>query len=225
MSATIASDSTPSAGEVATAAGRAYVLGEYVAAAGLPIGCFVSLTDDQGVIRLAQVESHQLGPDGQMQATGRMLGILDANGLDSSATPALGSATVAAAQPEMITRLNTGAGATLDIGSMSSRSELPARLLARRLNRHTFWCGQSGSGKTYALGVLLEEVLLQTELPLIIFDPNGDFVRLTDVREDALPNVPSNCGSARSGCFGRKASRVRISGFVSQISNCLPRPR
>ncbi|HEY6813334.1 MAG TPA: DUF87 domain-containing protein [Propionibacteriaceae bacterium] len=122
-----------------------------------------------------------------MQATGRMLGTLDANGLDSGGTPAFGSATVAAAKPEMITRLNTGAGATLDIGSMSSRSELPARLLARRLNRHTFLCGQSGSGKTYALGVLLEEVLLQTELPLIIFDPNGDFVRLTDVREDALP--------------------------------------
>jgi uncharacterized protein len=87
----------------------------------------------------------------------------------------------------MITRLNTGEGATLDIGSMSARSDLPARLLPRRLNRHTFWCGQSESGKTYALGVLLEEVLLQTNLPLIIFDPNGDFVRLSEVREDALP--------------------------------------
>lgn len=30
---------------------------------------------------------------------------------------------------------------------------------ARRLNRHTFWCGQSGSGKTYSLGVLLEQAL------------------------------------------------------------------
>ena len=73
-----------------------------------------------------------------MQATGRILGTLDANGLDSNATPVFGSATVAEAKPEMITRLNTGAGATLDIGSMSSRSELPARLLPRRLNRHTF---------------------------------------------------------------------------------------
>ena len=27
----------------------------------------------------------------------------------------------------------------------------PARLLPHRFNRHTFWCGQSGSGKTYAL--------------------------------------------------------------------------
>jgi hypothetical protein len=73
-----------------------------------------------------------------MQAAGRMLGVLDAKGLDSNATPVLGSATVADAKPEMITRLNTGAGATLDIGSMSPRSDLPARLPLRRPNRHTF---------------------------------------------------------------------------------------
>jgi DNA helicase HerA-like ATPase len=102
---------------------------------------------------------------------------------------AFASATVAEADAEMISSLNSGAGASLDIGSMSSRSDLPARLIPRRVNRHTFWCGQSGSGKTYALGVLLEEVLLQTELPLIIFDPNGDFVRLADVREDASPEL------------------------------------
>lgn len=158
MSATIASDSTSGAGEVATTLdARTFSLNMSPQQI-FPIGCFVSLTDDQGAIRLAQVESHQLEPGGEMQATGRILGTLDANGLDSNATPVFGSATVAEAKPEMITRLNTGAGATLDIGSMSSRSELPARLLPRRLNRHTFWCGQSGSGKTYALGVLLEKV-------------------------------------------------------------------
>jgi len=92
---------------------------------------------------------------------------------------------VAAADREMITSLNIGAEAALDIGCMASGSDLPARLMPHRLHRHTFWCGQSGSGKTYALGVVLEEVLLQTELPMIIFDPNGDFVRLADVREDA----------------------------------------
>lgn len=59
----------------------------------------------------------------------------------------------------------------------------PAALLAEKVNRHTFWCGQSGSGKTYALGVVLEELLLRTALPLVIIDPNADFVRLGEVRE------------------------------------------
>ncbi|MFA5606906.1 MAG: ATP-binding protein [Leucobacter sp.] len=62
---------------------------------------------------------------------------------------------------------------------------MPAALLAPRLNRHTFWCGQSGSGKTYALGVLLEQVLLRTRLPIVVLDPNSDFVHLGRTREEA----------------------------------------
>ena len=51
----------------------------------------------------------------------------------------------------------------LTIGTLlESESAAPARLLAPKLNRHTFWCGQSGSGKTYALGVILEQILLGT---------------------------------------------------------------
>jgi DNA helicase HerA-like ATPase len=189
MTATVASDSTPSTGEVATSPdGRTFLLNmsphQHLAA-----GSCVSLTDDQGVIRLAQVETRQLLPDGRTQAAGRVLGTLNARGLDDGAMTAFASATVGEADADMIRSLNSSAGATLDIGSMASGSDLPARLIPRRLNRHTFWCGQSGSGKTYALGVLLEEVLLQTELPLIIFDPNGDFVRLAEVRADAPREV------------------------------------
>lgn len=58
-------------------------------------------------------------------------------------------------------------------------------LAAQRFNRHTFWCGQSGSGKTYALGVVLEQLLLETELPLLILDPNADFTRLRETRPGA----------------------------------------
>jgi DNA helicase HerA-like ATPase len=46
-------------------------------------------------------------------------------------------------------------------------------------------CGQSGSGKTYSLGVLLERVLAETELPVVILDPNSDFVGLAHLRESA----------------------------------------
>ncbi len=78
--------------------------------------------------------------------------------------------------------------ATLPVGTLlESEDAAPASVLASKLNRHTFWCGQSGSGKTYALGVLLEQVLLQTRLPLVILDPNSDFVRLGEVREGATP--------------------------------------
>ena len=46
--------------------------------------------------------------------------------------------------------------ATLPIGTVVESGDI-AELNAQRFNRHTCWCGQSGSGKTYALGVLLED--------------------------------------------------------------------
>lgn len=73
----------------------------------------------------------------------------------------------------------------LQIGTGLDSLTAAAELDARRFNRHTFWCGQSGSGKTYALGVVLEQLLLHTELPLLILDPNADFVRLQETRDSA----------------------------------------
>lgn len=76
----------------------------------------------------------------------------------------------------------------LTIGAKIDEAAKSVELDARRFNRHTFWCGQSGSGKTYALGVVLEQLLLRTELPLLILDPNADFVRLKQVRSTASPS-------------------------------------
>ena len=75
--------------------------------------------------------------------------------------------------------------ADLTIGRRVDAPAEPAELSALRFNRHTFWCGQSGSGKTYALGVALEQVLAHTALPIVVFDPNADFVRLAEVRPEA----------------------------------------
>ncbi|PRB09325.1 ATP-binding protein [Microbacterium sp. MYb62] len=70
----------------------------------------------------------------------------------------------------------------LTIGTVLGDPDATVELDARRFNRHTFWVGQSGSGKTYALGVVLEQLLLETELPMLILDPNGDFTRLRETR-------------------------------------------
>ncbi len=55
------------------------------------------------------------------------------------------------------------------------------RLSGAGFNRHTFLCGQSGSGKTYTLGKLLEQLLLETELRIVVLDPNSDYVRLPEL--------------------------------------------
>ncbi|WP_230379423.1 hypothetical protein [Microbacterium sp. ZXX196] len=44
--------------------------------------------------------------------------------------------------------------AALTIGSEFETPARAAHLSPRKFNRHTFWCGQGGSGKTDALGVV-----------------------------------------------------------------------
>ena len=75
--------------------------------------------------------------------------------------------------------------AGLDVGEFVLAPGVPAVLDSGGLDRHTFLCGQSGSGKTYALGLLLERVLAETSLQLVILDPNSDYVGLSRVREGA----------------------------------------
>ena len=93
------------------------------------------------------------------------------------------------------------ARAQLEIGETAVEG-VPARLDAGGFSRHTFLCGQSGSGKTYALGVLLERLLLETRLRLLVFDLNSDFVGLGEVREGADPALAER--------FGEVAHKVRV---------------
>jgi uncharacterized protein len=66
----------------------------------------------------------------------------------------------------------------LRIGSLADSPDVPAVLRAAGFGRHTLVCGQSGSGKTYATGVLLERLLHDTSLRIIVLDPNSDYVKL-----------------------------------------------
>ncbi|KUG51632.1 hypothetical protein AVL62_10005 [Serinicoccus chungangensis] len=85
---------------------------------------------------------------------------------------------VSRASDEEVGAVVSGPDRRLHVGRLQSMPEVPLGLVARKLNRHTFWCGQSGSGKTYALGVVLERILTATDLPVLVLDPNSDFVHL-----------------------------------------------
>ncbi len=97
-------------------------------------------------------------------------------------------ATAADADDLAAVQASTGAGVTIGTWR-SGEVDAPARLRAQGFNRHTFLCGQSGSGKTYALGVLLEQMLLSTELRMVILDPNADFVRLGETLPGVAPEA------------------------------------
>jgi DNA helicase HerA-like ATPase len=97
------------------------------------------------------------------------------------------------------------ARATLDVGSIALAEGVPLALDAGAFDRHTFLCGQSGSGKTYALGTILERLLTETSLRIVILDPNSDFVRLAELRDDVAPDRRSRYLTAAGGIDVRRA--------------------
>ncbi|NVM24158.1 MAG: DUF87 domain-containing protein [Desulfobacterales bacterium] len=44
---------------------------------------------------------------------------------------------------------------------------------------------QSGSGKSFLVGRLIEELVIKTNARVVVLDPNSDFVRLPEVDEAA----------------------------------------
>jgi uncharacterized protein len=104
----------------------------------------------------------------------------------------------------------SGERASLEVGHLALVPEVPYALTATGFARHTFLCGQSGSGKTYSLGVVLERLLLETTLRIVILDPNSDYVRLADVRAGGDERTSARYAEAARGVVVRREVHVRV---------------
>jgi hypothetical protein len=149
----------------------------------------VVITTAEGTRLLGQVVdvAEPVG-DEALTGFGVVIGGLDGeSGVHRDTRPPFRGAALGQARPEELGGLDGAPAGTMTIGTWRTGDVgADANLRAGGFNRHTFLCGQSGSGKTYALGVLLERLLLQTDLRMAVFDPNADFVHLGST----LPGVP-----------------------------------
>lgn len=66
---------------------------------------------------------------------------------------------------------------TIDLAVAKSTKE-PRPIKPNNLLKHGVILAQSGSGKSFMLGRLLEELMLKTQGRVIVLDPNSDFIRL-----------------------------------------------
>jgi DNA helicase HerA-like ATPase len=96
--------------------------------------------------------------------------------------------------------------ARLAVGNLSLVDDTPFSLDAGGFDRHTFLCGQSGSGKSYSLGVVLERLLLETDLRIVVLDPNSDFARLPEVHHRADATLAERWGMLAGGIGVRSAT-------------------
>jgi DNA helicase HerA-like ATPase len=160
----------------------------------LQAGGYVVL-EAEGPPRLGQVHGLRLsrreltGPDG----TGIAIRAAEGEGaiLDGPDSP-FHDALLRAATPGEVrewAQRTARPRARLAVGELTLAPGVAHELDAGGFDRHTFLCGQSGSGKTYSLGLVLERLLAGTELRLVILDPNSDYVRLGHVREGADPSL------------------------------------
>jgi len=146
--------------------------------------------------------------------------IVDQAFMDTSNTDVFQSATINLADSTVVARYLTDAGrkrVALPVGkALYVEGEASVQLDAGGFNRHTFLCGQSGSGKTFSLGIVLEQILLETELRLVIIDPNSDFVRLNQLRSleevNRLRSKPfsSNAYARLTESFQQVVARLRV---------------
>jgi uncharacterized protein len=144
------------------------------------LGGYVMVETPQGALLGQVLSQHSLEEGGRrlVTGTGQLLET-------QSGQLAFDEVAISAAPEPLIAEWLGRRGASLHLGTLRDAPEVAARLEAKGFNRHTFLCGQSGSGKTYSLGRLLEELVLRTRLPLLVLDPNGDHVHLGRTRPDA----------------------------------------
>lgn len=57
------------------------------------------------------------------------------------------------------------------------------RIPTKKMDRHTVIVAQSGSGKSFFLGRLVEEILIKSKARCLILDPDGDFRRINEIDE------------------------------------------
>jgi hypothetical protein len=120
----------------------------------------------------------------------------------------------------------TSNSAVLEIGNVLHIDGYAKALLkAKGFDRHTFLCGQSGSGKTFALGVLIEQLLLNTKLKIVVLDPNSDFVKLDQFRtleninKTRLDKWTLEKFTEVANNYNEKCSSIRIMRVKSQASH------
>jgi DNA helicase HerA-like ATPase len=197
--------------------GRHFVLTVPVDALDVRVGSYV-VVETRGSRELGFATSVVLDP------SDRRLAAIEGRMLSGAAEPEpFAQAAARAATPDEVVRWLADVRpprAALEVGSLTYADGVPLALDAAAFDRHTFLCGQSGSGKTYALGTILERLLAETALRVVVLDPNSDFVRLNELRDDAAAGVrvhyeaaASSIDVRRAGTDGDRRLHVRFRDF------------
>lgn len=188
--------------------------------AGMKVGGYVHLDTYGGASYLGQITDIKACNASKEQTRiagrGAIRAVVDGKQRPAAAAAAFGSAEISHAKPEVVRahfERVRGRKAGLEIGTMRRVSNgLPATVQAAGFGRHTLVCGQSGSGKTYSLGVILERLLLETGLRIVVLDPNSDYARLGELRNAEDTGLEPSVHAALAERYGVATSKLSVFG-------------
>ena len=196
--------------------GRSFVAHGPVAERPVP-GDYLEIEGEDGLLAFVEdvVDVGGAGDGTGFSASGTLVPVGGAARSSRPADAPWHDALVRPTRPDAVQRLLSGSDPELHLGHLTGQDDVGVALVPNRLNRHTFWCGQSGSGKTYALGVLLERILLTTRLPMLVLaTPTATSCASTSRPARSSRARPGRCGSARwSSCD--RTTRTPRSGCAS----------
>lgn len=101
----------------------------------------------------------------------------------------------------------TGIEHGIEVGHLINRSGVRVQLDPNGLRRHLAIIAQTGAGKSYLAGKLLES-LVGLGATVLVLDPNSDYVQIRKVTKHA--NTPYK--SARKTSFARRVDLYRVPG-------------
>jgi hypothetical protein len=192
----------------------------------MPIGAYVRITTDGDRHFLGQVLDETVGgagrsegPDGSSGALvngrGNLLAELETESSRLDGSAVFGWGILEAAEDDLVAaHLASSLGGTvgIELGEVQRMPGVPARLHAKGFGRHTFLCGQSGSGKTYTLGIVLERLLLDTDITIVVADPNSDYVNLETIRPQSDTGLADDEYRTLAERYEAVASRIHVFG-------------
>lgn len=124
-------------------------------------------------------------PTPKVLARARVIGSLDGQTVRMPRTSALPGTPVRIAGDAILREFfSREAQSALQVGTLLTRPSVPVALDVNGLRRHAAVIAQTGAGKSYLTGRILE-CLVELGGTILVLDPNSDYVQLRKVANDA----------------------------------------
>ena len=136
----------------------------------------VKSSDDKWV--LCRVEEVAMHPDGKMVCTAKVIGYRENNVLKVPKVPIKPASLVYKADRKIIQEVLNLKKEGLYIGVLETNEDVPVFLDPQELiSKHIAVLAATGSGKSYTVGVLIEEIA-EKRIPVVVIDPHGEYISM-----------------------------------------------